>query len=142
MLDPHEFHYQSEHYRKEAEGALARLGFRSTGRWAMRLIIGVLTVIFWVAATIFVAMVAISGFDFGLLEKPLGNRGLRIVYGASISVMLVSSGSVAWYEFRANPLEDASAFADWTWKMTLYATIFGITLFLSFFYIPSMLFAL
>ena len=108
----------------------------------MRLIIGVLTVIFWVAATVFVAMVAISGFDFGLLEKPLGNRGLRIVYGASISVMLVSSGSVAWYEFQANPLEDASEFGDWTWKMTLYATIFGITLFLSFFYLPSMLFAL
>lgn len=108
----------------------------------MRVLLSIITAGFWVAATIFVVLVAISGFDFALLEGQLGNKGLRILYGTSISVVLVSSGSITWYEFRSNPLEDASEFGDWTWKMTFYATVFGITLFLSFFYIPSMLFAL
>jgi len=108
----------------------------------MRILLSIITAVFWVAATIFVVLVAISGFDFALLEGRLGNKGLRILYGTLISVVLVGSGSITWYEFRSNPLEDAFDFGDWTWKMTFCATVFGITLFLSFFYIPSMLFAL
>ena len=107
----------------------------------MEQIVRILGAIFWVAAPVFVAMVVVSWLDYGLLEGLLGDGGMRFVSGVLVGVVLICSGLIAWYEFRANPLEEASEYGEWTGRMTFYAIVFGITLFLAFFFIPSVFFA-
>ncbi len=101
----------------------------------------ILTAIFWVAAPLFVAMLVLTGLDYGLLEGLLGDGGIRFVSGVLVGVVLICSGLITWYEFRKNPLEEVSEYGEWTGRMTFYAIVFGITLFLSFFFIPSLFFA-
>lgn len=57
-----------------------------------------------------------------------------------VVVVLICSGTIAWYEFRANPLEEAE-YGEWMGKMLFYATVFRITLFMSVFFIPAVFFA-
>ena len=99
----------------------------------------ILTAIFWVAAPVFLAMVVLSWLNYGMLEGLLGDGGIRLVSGVLIGVVLICSGLITWYEFRANPLEDVSEYGEWTGRATFYAIVFGITLFLSSFFIPSVL---
>jgi hypothetical protein len=52
----------------------------------------------------------------------------------------VSSGAIAWIEFRSNPEEDAER-GEWTNKMLFYGLIFAITFFVAFLYWASLIFA-
>jgi hypothetical protein len=110
-------------------------------RRMMEQLVRILTAIFWVAAPVFVAMVVLSWVDYGLLVRLLGDGGVRFVSGVLVGVVLICSGLIAWYEFRANPLEEVSEYGEWTGRMTFYAIVFGITLFLSFFFLPAVFFA-
>jgi hypothetical protein len=106
----------------------------------MEQFVRILTAIFWVAAPVFVAVLVFSWLDYGLLEGLLGDRGLRLVSGVLVGVVLICSGLIASYEFRKNPLEEVSEYGEWTGRMTFYAIVFGISLFLAFFFIPSVFF--
>ena len=106
----------------------------------MEQFVRMLTAIFWVAAPAFLAVLVLSWLDYGLLEGLLGDGDMRFVSGVLISVVLICSGLITWYEFRASPLEDVSEYGEWTGRATFYAIVFGITLFLSSFFIPSVFF--
>ena len=59
----------------------------------------------------------------------------RLLEAVLVGTVTICSGLIAWYEFRANNAEETE-YGEWTGKAALYATIFGITLFLSFLFIP------
>jgi hypothetical protein len=62
------------------------------------------------------------------------------VIGISLLVVVVSSGAIAWAEFRSNPEEDAER-GEWTNKMLFYGLVFAITFFVTFLYLPALYFA-
>jgi hypothetical protein len=101
----------------------------------------ILTAIFWVATTVFVAMLVLSGLDYySLLIGLLGDGGLRLVFAVLISGMLICSSLIAWYEFRANPAEVAE-YGEWTGGMLFWALAASICLIMAFFFVPAVLFA-
>ena len=87
----------------------------------------VLTVVFWVAASICVVMVAVYAFSQSM------GTWLSWSTGISLLVVTVSSGAIAWIEFRSNPNEDAER-GEWTNKMLFYGLVFAITFFVAFLY--------
>ena len=62
------------------------------------------------------------------------------VIGISLLVVVVSSGAIAWAEFRSNPEEDAER-GEWTNKMLFYGLVFAITFFVTLLYLPALYFA-
>ena len=76
---------------------------------------------------------AFLSYDF--LVGLFSDEGLEIVNAVLMGTVMVSSGLIAWYEFRANPAEEAE-YGEWTARMSFYALVFGITLFMSFFFVP------
>jgi len=94
----------------------------------------VLTVAFWVAASICVVMIAV----YSLTE----NVGAWLTWTTGISLLLVvvCSGAIAWIEFRSNPMEDAER-GEWTNKMLFFGLVFAITFFVTFIYWVSLYFA-
>ena len=60
--------------------------------------------------------------------------------GISLLVVTMTSGAIAWVEFRSNPEEDAER-GEWTNKMLFYALVFAITFFVAFLYWASLFFA-
>jgi hypothetical protein len=93
-----------------------------------------MTVVFWVAAAIFVVMIAVYA-----ITQSMGTW-LSWLTGISLLVVTVSSGAIAWIEFRSNPEEDAER-GEWTNKMLFYGLIFAITFFVAFLYWASLIFA-
>jgi len=63
-------------------------------RAALHVLLNVLTVVFWVAAPIFVVLIAVSSFteSIGALQS--------LITGISLLVVVLSSGAIAWVEFR------------------------------------------
>jgi hypothetical protein len=100
----------------------------------IRTALPVLTVVFWVAASICVAAIAMSSFTESM------GAGLSWIIGISLLVVVVSSGAIAWAEFRSNPVEDAEG-GEWTNKMLFYGLVFAITFFVTFLYLPALYFA-
>jgi hypothetical protein len=100
----------------------------------MRGTLRVLTVVFWVAAAIFVLAIAASRFT--------GSDGVWLSWTTGISLLLVvlCSGAIAWGEFRSNPAAD-SEMGEWTSKMLFYGLVFAITFFVAFLYLPGLYFA-
>jgi hypothetical protein len=94
----------------------------------------VLTVVFWVAASMCVAAIAMSSFTESI------GAWLSWIIGISLLVVVVSSGAIAWAEFRSNPTEDAEG-GEWTNKMLFYGLVFAITFFVTFLYLPALYFA-
>jgi hypothetical protein len=99
-----------------------------------RLVLRVLTVVFWVAATICVETLAASSF--------IGSVGAWSSWTTSVSLLVVmlSSGAIAWSEFKNNPEADAER-GEWMNKMLFYALVFCITFFVGFLYLPGLYFA-
>jgi hypothetical protein len=99
-----------------------------------RLALRVLTVMFWVSATICVVTIAASSFT--------GSVGAWSSWTTGVSLLLVmlSSGGLAWWEFRRNPDADAER-GEWTNKMLFYALVFCISFFVAFLYLPGLYFA-
>jgi hypothetical protein len=53
---------------------------------------------------------------------------------------MLSSGAIAWSEFKNNPEADAER-GEWMNKMLFYALVFCITFFVGFLYLPGLYFA-
>jgi len=87
----------------------------------------VLTVVFWVAAAICVVMIAVYA-----LTQSMG-AWLSWMTGISLLFVVISSGAIAWVEFRSNPKEDAER-GEWTNKMLFFALVFAGTFFVAFLY--------
>jgi FtsH-binding integral membrane protein len=110
---------------------IARLDRRTN----MERFVRILTVFLWVAATLFVALLFAAGQSFEFLVGLLGSERLETFEAVLVGTVAVCSGLIAWYEFRVNNAEETE-YGEWTGKAALYSTIFGITLFLSFLFIP------
>ena len=100
----------------------------------IRTALPVLTVVFWVAASICVAAIAMSSFTESI------GAWLTWIIGISLLVVVVSSGAIAWAEFRSNP-EEVAERGEWTNKMLFYGLVFAITFFVTFLYLPALYFA-
>ncbi len=81
-----------------------------------------LTVVFWVAAAICVMTIAVYAF-----AQSMG-AWLSWMTGVSLLFVVMSSGALAWVEFRSNPKEDAER-GEWTNKMLFYGLVFAIMFF-------------
>ncbi len=101
----------------------------------MERFVRILTVFLWVAMTLFVAALFAAGLSFEFLVGLLGSERLETFEAVLVGTVAVCSGLIAWYEFRANNAEETE-YGEWTGKAVLYSTIFGIALFLSFFFVP------
>lgn len=91
----------------------------------MEPVVRVLNVVFWVAAALLVAALV-------LLDVPVLNAFL-------MAVVVVSSGAIALYEFRLNPLAETER-GEWTGRQLFYAVVFSITFFVAFIYILTVIF--
>ena len=100
----------------------------------IRTALPVLTVVFWVAASMCVAAIAMSSFTESI------GAWLSWIIGISLLVVVVCSGAIAWAEFKSNPEEDAEG-GEWTNKMLFYGLVFAITFFVTFLYLPALYFA-
>ena len=100
----------------------------------MEQFVRILTIVFWVAAPLFVVVIAVSSFT--------ESAGVWVLWatGVALLVVMLSSGGIAWVEFRGNPLVDTER-GEWTNKMLFYALVFTITLFVAFLYLPTLFFA-
>jgi hypothetical protein len=99
----------------------------------------ILTAIFWVAAPLLVASLVVAFLSYDFVVGLLSEEGLEVVNAVMMGTVVVCSGLIAWQEFRANPAEEAE-YGEWTGRMAFYATVFGITLFMSFFFVPMVFF--
>ena len=90
--------------------------------------------VFWVGASICVAAIAMSSFTESI------GAWLFLVIGVSLLVVVVSSGAIAWAEFRNNP-EEVAERGEWTNKMLFYGLVFAITFFVTLLYLPALYFA-
>ena len=90
--------------------------------------------VFWVAASICVAAIAMSSFTESI------GAWLFWVIGILLLDVVVSSGAIAWAEFRSNPEEDAER-GEWTNKVLFYGLVFAITFFVTLLYLPALYFA-
>jgi hypothetical protein len=99
----------------------------------MRIVLRVLTAVFWVAAPICMVVLVASSF-----AESVG--WLLWATGISLLLVMMCSGGIAWVEFRGNPVADTER-GEWTNKMLFYALVFTITLFVAFLYLPTLYFA-
>ena len=88
-------------------------------------VVRVLNVFFWVAATLLVAALL-------FLEAPVLNAVLMVA-------VVASSGALAWYEFRLNPMADTER-GEWTGRQLFYGLVFTITFFVAFLYLLTVIF--
>ena len=94
----------------------------------------VLTGVFWLAAAICVMTIAVYAFTQSM------GAWLSWMTGVSLLFVVMSSGALAWVEFRSNPKEDAER-GEWTNKMLFYGLVFAGTFFVAFLYWLSLYFA-
>ena len=125
MYRPQHDRGQEQRVRRSEQGSFYR---------SMRNALPIVTVVFWVAAAIFVVLLAAPSFvgSFGM--------DLPLLTGISYLVVVLSSGAIVWIEFRSNPTEDAER-GEWTSKMLVYGIVFALTLFVGFYYLPALYFA-
>lgn len=55
-----------------------------------------------------------------------------------MGLTMVSSAFLMWHEFRANPVEEDD---EWTARAWIYATAFGLSFFLSCYFLPVLYFS-
>ena len=101
----------------------------------MERFVRVSTVFFWVAATLFVALLFTAGLSYDFVVGLLGSERLETLNAVLLGTMMFCSGLIAWHEFRANPAEETT-YGQGTAKSSFYATMFWIALFLSFYFVP------
>ena len=125
MYHPQDDREQEQRVHRSQQGAL----FRS-----LRNALPILTVVFWVAAAVVVVLFAVTSF--------IGSIGawLHLLTGITLLVVVVSSGAVAWVEFRSNPSEEAEG-GEWTNKMLFYGLVFAVMFFVAFLYWMTIIFS-
>jgi hypothetical protein len=92
------------------------------------------TVVFWVAAAVLVVLFAVPSFVGGI------GPWLHWMTALTLLVVVLSSGAIAWVEFKSNPSEDAER-GEWTNKMLLYGLVFAVTFFVAFMYWMTIIFS-
>ena len=116
--------------------------------WRMKRVVGVVTVLFWASAALMTVLVVLFWVAPGLREE----RSLNLSGGIFVGLAMVSSAFLFWQELRANRQEiravrresrDISVDEDeeWTPRAWLYATAFGLSLFLSWYLLPALFFS-
>ncbi len=95
----------------------------------------VLNVVFWVAAALTVASLALPGFTAGLF----GDGGAQVVKAVLLVAVVICSGLIALYEFRLNPMADTER-GEWTNRQLFYALVFTITFFVAFIFVLTVIF--
>jgi hypothetical protein len=100
----------------------------------MERFVRVLAVFFWVAATLLVAVLFTSTLSYYFVVGLLGSERPETVDAVLVVTVALCSGLIGWHEFRANPSEK-TMYGQGTTKVSFYATIFWIALFLSFYFI-------
>ena len=125
MYHPQHDRGQEQRMHRSQQSAL----FRS-----VRNALPILTVVFWVAAAVVVVLFAVPSF--------IGSIGvwLHLLTGISLLVVVVSSGALAWVEFKSNPSEEAER-GEWTNKMLFYGLVFAVTFFVAFLYWMTIIFS-
>ena len=103
---------------------------RASGQFAR-----ILTTIFWIAASLLAVSLFFGGLSYGFMVGLLSAKGVEDVNAVLTGTVAVCSGLLAWYEGRANPADEGE-YGDWTGKRTFYTFVFGITVFLSLYFIP------
>jgi hypothetical protein len=58
----------------------------------------------------------------------------------TLLVVTLSSGAIAWVEFKSNPSEEAER-GEWTNKMLFYGLVFAVAFFVAFLYWVSLYFS-
>jgi hypothetical protein len=86
--------------------------------WVSVALVAILTVLSWVAP----ALTALRFFD--------------VLDGAVLGLAVLTSGLLFWREVRTNRGDD-----EWSPMAWLYATAFGLSLFLSLYMLPALYFA-
>jgi hypothetical protein len=91
----------------------------------------VLTVVFWVAALIFVALIAWYALT--------GSVGTASSWATGISLLLVTltSGAITWVELRNNPPDDTER-GEWTNKMLFYGLVCVINFIVACLYLSAL----
>ena len=89
-------------------------------------------VLFWVS----VALAAVLAVLSWVIPSLTALRAFDALYGAVLGLAVVTSGLLLWQEVRANREDD-----EWSPMAWLYATAFGLSLFLSFYMLPALYFA-
>jgi hypothetical protein len=98
-------------------------------------LVRVLNVVFWVAASLFVASLVLSDFTTGLF----GNSGAQVVKAVLIVAVVICSGAIALYEFRLNPMADSER-GEWTNRQLFYAIVFTLSFFVGFIFVLTVIF--
>jgi hypothetical protein len=98
----------------------------------LQAILSVVKVLFWVS----VALVAVLALVSWALPSLTALRAFDVLDGAVLGLAVVTSGALFWYEVRANRGDD-----EWSAMAWLYATAFGLSLFLSFYMLPALYFS-
>ena len=114
---------------REPEGRM-----RPDQRKYMDAALPVVTIVFWVAAVICVALMAVSSYTEGI--GPV----LSWAIGISLLLVVMSSGVLTWIQFRINSLEDSER-GEWTNKMLFYGLVFAVSFFVAFLYLMPFYFA-
>jgi len=86
--------------------------------WVSVALVAILMVLSWVAP----ALTALRSFD--------------VLDGAVLGLAVLTSGLLFWQEVRANRGDD-----EWSPMAWLYATAFGLSLFISLYMLPALYFA-
>ena len=124
--------YRSQHDRSQEQ----RVHRPQQGAFfhRMRDALPVVTVVFWVSAAILVLLFALSSF--------IGSIGtwLHWITAIVLLVVMLSSGVIAWVEFKSNPSEEAER-GEWTNKMLFYGLVFAISFFVAFLYWVGIIFS-
>jgi hypothetical protein len=125
--------YHSQHDRGQ-EQRMDRPQQQGSFFRSMHNALPVVTVVFWVAAAILVVLFALPSF--------IGSIGtwLHWITGLALLVVMLSSGAIAWVEFKSNPTEEAER-GEWTNKMLFYGLVFAVTLFVAFLYWLTIIFS-
>jgi hypothetical protein len=109
---------------------------RAAVKWA----VGLLTVLCWASFAPLVVLVVLSSIYWDFLAQLLGEWFFVRVGSVLVGLVMATSGLLAWGEFRAHRIEE-SEYGEWTAKALLYATVFAITLPMSFQFLPAPFFS-
>jgi uncharacterized membrane protein (DUF4010 family) len=89
--------------------------------------------LFWTSVALATVLVLISW----VVPELTTLRAFDLLDGAALGVAMVTSGSLFWQDVRTNRQHDD----EWSPVAWLYATAFGLSLFISLYMLPALYFA-
>ncbi|CAN5893659.1 hypothetical protein BH23ACT11_BH23ACT11_25800 [soil metagenome] len=106
----------------------------------MGMTIRILRAVFTVSAPLFALFVALSWIAYDSLVQLLGPEYFIRIASLLIGAEFISSGLLMWNEWRQNPIDETER-GEWTGSQLLYSLVFAITLFVSAYYLPALVFS-